>query len=268
MPESRRPSRSSESPETGSVDPEGTEEPRPSAAARLRAAFLSPSRAQIVVGVLLAGLGFAAVTQVRANDLDDTYAGKRQQDLIDLLSSLSSASQRAQREIAGLEQTRDDLESATTRREAALTAAQQAADNLEVLAGTVPVQGPGIRVTITETDGPIGLNHMLDTVQELRTAQAEAMEFNDQVRAVAQTSFSESVVGIEVDGQELEPPYVIEVIGDPQTLEEGLRFPDGPLQQLRDDDGATVEIEQLDRVEIESVVRPQEPDFAQPDQEQ
>ena len=204
------------------------------------------------------------MTQVRSADLDNTYAGQRQQDLIDLFGSLSNSSQRAQREIAGLEQTRDDLQTATTRREAALSAADQAADSLDILAGTVPVQGPGIRVTITEGDGAISLNHLLDTVQELRTAQAEAMEFNDQVRAVASTSFTESATGIQVDGQALEAPYVIDVIGDPTTLEEGLRFPDGPLQQLRDEDGATVEITQLDRIEILSVVPLRPPDYAEP----
>lgn len=240
-------------------------EPTPPPWERLKKAMVTPSRAQVIVGVLLAGVGLGAVTQVRSADLDNTYAGQRQQDLIDLFGSLSNASQRAQREIAGLEQTRDDLQTTSTRREAALTAAQQAADNLEILAGTVPVQGPGIRVTITEQDGAISLNHLLDMVQELRTAQAEAMEFNDQVRAVANTYFEEAATGIAVDGRELEAPYVIEVIGEPTTLEEGLRFPDGPLAQLRDEDGATVEIEQLDRVEITSTVPLRTPDFAEPE---
>ena len=241
---------------------------RESPGRRLARALTRPSRAQVVVAVLLAGVGFAGVTQVRANDLDTTYAGKRQQDLIDLLSSLSAASQRAQREIAGLEQTRDDLTATSGRREAAITAAEQSADNLEILAGTVPVRGPGIRITITERDGPINLNHLLDTVQGLRTAQAEAMEFGDQVRAVAQTSFAEAGSGVLVDGVLLESPYVIEVIGDPDTLAESLRFPDGPVQQMRDDDGAEVEVERLDRVEIRSVVDLARPEYAEGDEGQ
>jgi uncharacterized protein YlxW (UPF0749 family) len=231
---------------------------------RLRRAFMRPSRAQVLVGVLLAGLGFAAVTQVRSNDLDNTYASYRQQDLIDLLNSLSGASQRAQREIARLERTRDELLTTTSRREAAVAAAEQAEDNLQILAGTVPVEGPGLRITVTEAEEEIDLDHVLDTVQELRTAQAEAMEFNDSVRVVASTSFSETVGGLAVDGVPLEPPYTLDVIGEPDLLSEALVFPLGPLDQLRSVDGATVEVDQLQRVEIDSVVDPEAPEYAQP----
>ena len=231
---------------------------------RLRRLFLRPTRRQIVVGVLLAGLGFSAVTQVRATDLDDTYAGYRQQDLVNLLDSLSTASQRAQREIAVLVESRDQLRSTTGDKEAAIVAARRAADNLQILAGTVPVSGPGLRITIAEGEGPVELNSLLDTVQELRTADGEAMEFNDRVRVVADTAFSSGAGGVQVDDVLLASPYVIEVIGEPTTLEEGLKFPRGPLEQLRDDDGADVEVEQLERVEITSVVPAERPEYAQP----
>lgn len=249
-------------PEPGPEPGPGRE--RPDARRRLRAGLTHPTRAQLVVAVLLAGLGFGAVTQVRTNDLDNTYAGYRQQDLIDLLNSLSVASQRAQREVARLERTRDELRSATSDEQAAVDAAARAADSLAILAGTVPVSGPGLRITITEEEGPIDLNHLLDTVQELRTAQAEAMEFDDSVRAVASTSFATGPEGVEVDGRPISSPYVIDVIGDPTTLEEGLKFPRGPLEQLREDDGASVEVTRLDNVEITSVVEAARPEYARP----
>ena len=44
---------------------------------RLRNALLRPSRAQVGVGLLLAVLGFAAVTQVRTNTTDNSYAQAR-----------------------------------------------------------------------------------------------------------------------------------------------------------------------------------------------
>ena len=78
-----------------------------------------------MVGVLLAVVGFAVVTQVRANEVDDTYAGYRQQDLIDVLNGLAGTTQRAEAEIARLESTRDDLQSRHQRRQAALEQAQE-----------------------------------------------------------------------------------------------------------------------------------------------
>ena len=41
------------------------------------------------------------------------------------------------------------------------------------------VQGPGVRVVVTPGTDPVGLSALLDTIQELRTAGAEAIEVND-----------------------------------------------------------------------------------------
>ena len=139
------------------------------------------------MAVLLGIVGFAAITQVRAYEVDDTYAGYREQALIDVLNGLAGTSQRAQAEITRLERTRDDLQSSTSARQAALDQAREQADTLDILAGTVPVTGPGIRITIEEVDGPVDIDSLLDTVQELRNAGAEAMQFNGEVRVVAQT---------------------------------------------------------------------------------
>jgi uncharacterized protein YlxW (UPF0749 family) len=98
----------------------------------------------------------------------------------------------------------------------------------------------------------------------MRTAFAEAMQFNGQVRVVAQTSFEDGPGGIYVDGQLLEPPYVLDVIGDPHTLHGGLTFPEGPIDQLQLD-GAEVQVEELESLDIESTVEPERLEFAEPD---
>ena len=117
------------------------QEPGALGRARLVGAFTRPKRSQIVVGVLLAALGLAAVTQVRANEVGNVYAGYRGQDLIEILDGLSTLSTRTEREIAQLRRTRDELRSTRTSRQAALGQAQANADNLSILAGVVPVGG-------------------------------------------------------------------------------------------------------------------------------
>ncbi len=229
---------------------------------RLRAALLHPRRNQVVVAVLLAVVGFAAVVQVRTNDIDDSYSTLREQDLIDVLSGLAGTSQRARSEIDRLEQNKRDLQSDSRRLGAALAQAQQQADTLNILAGLVPVTGPGIRITITEQTGPVDIDSVLDTVEELRSAGAEAMQFNGQVRVIAQTSLEDAVGGFSVDGTLVTSPYVIDVIGDPHTLHGALVFNQGPASQLRDD-GADVQIDELERVDIESVHESERPEFAE-----
>jgi uncharacterized protein YlxW (UPF0749 family) len=230
---------------------------------RLALALRRPGRRQLVVAVLLALVGFAAVTQVRSNDVDDRYAGLREQDLIDILDGLAGTSQRAEAEIRELELAREELLSETSQREAALEQAQSEANTLSILAGLVPVTGPGVRITMTEVTGDINLGAMLDTVQELRIAGAEAMQINGQVRIVAQTAFEDAEGGFLVDGTFVEPPYVIDVIGEPNGLAEALVFPGGPASQV-EEDGGEIDTEQLRSLDIVSVVDPTRPEFAEP----
>lgn len=235
---------------------------------RLLGAFTRPGRAQVGVAVLLAILGFAGITQVRSNEQGNAYAGLRQQDLIEMLDALTGTAERARREVDRLEQTREELLSENSARESALRQAQERARNLNVLAGQVPVTGPGIRVTIEEVEGRVSVGSLLDTVQELRTAGAEALEFNNRVRVVAHSSFDVAVGGIELDDQLLEPPYVIEAIGDPHTLHSGLTFASGPVSNLEELDGASVEIAELESIDIESIAQPLRPERAVPDRGQ
>jgi uncharacterized protein YlxW (UPF0749 family) len=243
--------------------PEKGPEPGDAARQRLLAAVRRPSRAQLVVAVLLAVLGFAAVTQVRANDRDATYSGKREQDLIDLLNGLAGTSQRSQNEINRLETTKAQLEDSSNNRQDALRQAQQDVATLDILAGLVPVHGPGLRITIADPGGTVPTDIILDTIEELRTAGAEAMEFNDKVRVIAQTSFDDGAGGTMIDSTLIEPPYVIDVIGDPHALETALTFLQGPQDDVKSA-GGTLTFRENDDLTIDTVRQPVRPEFAQP----
>ncbi|MBS46076.1 MAG: hypothetical protein CMH83_23440 [Nocardioides sp.] len=228
-----------------------------------RLAGARPSRSQVVVAVLLALVGFAAVTQIRTAEDDTSYSALREQDLIDVLSGLSGTSQRTQAEIARLRQARDELQSESSRRRAAVEQAQGEVDDLQVLAGLVPVTGPGIRVTITEETGTVTVSSMLDLVQDLRTVGAEAMQVNGTARIVADTSVEAAIGGLVIDGQLVESPYVVDAIGVSNTLARAVEFGLGPRQQL-EADGASVEVEELASLDIESVRKQETLQYAEP----
>jgi len=231
---------------------------------RLWQAMRHPSRRQVVVGVLLGVVGFAGIVQIQATEESSTYSGLRQQDLIDVLDGLAGTTQRTQAEIDRLVDARAELRSESGRRRAAVQQAQQEVDSLNVLAGVVPVTGPGVRVTVTEETGQVSVRSMLDTIQALRSVGAEAIQVNGQVRVVAQTSFEDGVGGLLVDGTLVESPYVVDAIGVASTLAGAIRFPLGPLQVL-EDDGARVEVEELATLDIDAIRRLVQPEFATPD---
>ncbi len=236
--------------------------PRRTGVDRLKRSFLRPSRGQAVVAVLVAVLAFAAVTQVRLAGKDDTYANLRQAELIQALNGLQSASRKAERDIAALETTRDQLRSTTQRRTTALEQAREQVQTLGVLAGTVPASGPGIRITVDDPEGDLTLNHLLDGIEELRNAGVEAIEINDQVRVIAQTSFEDVEGGVSVDGVTLKPPYVIDAIGNPDTLEGALQFQDGFVDDVERDHGE-VSIKKADHIDVSTTRTPVKPRYAE-----
>ena len=246
--------------------PDAAAEPRDNGRSRLWRAFRRPTRVQVVVAVLLALVGFAGVTQVRTNQGDDTYAGLREQDLIDVLNGLAGTTQRSEGEIQRLESTRDDLQSDTSARQAALAQARQQAQVLSILAGTVPVRGPGVTITIKEVSGHVRVGPFIDMVQALRTAGAEAMQINHEVRVIAQTSFEDGTGGLLVDGRLLEPPFTVDVIGNPDALVAALQFPDGPRDEFAEDDGADLTFQEVTSVDVETTRDAAEADVARAQQ--
>jgi len=240
--------------------PEDARDPR--GWARMWEAIRRPSRGQMVVAVLLAVLAFAAVTQVRLTGGNDRYAGMRQADLVQVLNGLSTAARRAEADLGRLETTRDSLRSRSQRSSAALQQARSQLSSLGILAGTIPATGPGIEVTVTMPPGKqLKVTDLLDGIEELRDAGAEAMQINNAVRVVAQTSFEEAGRGIKVDGQVLEPPYTLEVIGNPGTLTRALSFPGG-FNDGVDYDGGQVSVRRLQNLQITVTRPPASPDYA------
>ncbi|QNN52692.1 DUF881 domain-containing protein [Nocardioides mesophilus] len=199
MSRDRTPEQTGPAPEPDEVAPgqtgPATEPPR-DGRQRLLASLRRPGgRGQVTAAILLAVLGFAAVVQVQSNQQDATYVGARQDELIALINSLSLATQRAENEIAQLEQTRSSLLNDTEARRTALERARERADQLGILAGTLPAVGPGIRITVEDDSGAVGANNLINGIQELRDSGAEAIEINDQVRVVAQTAVRDLAEG-------------------------------------------------------------------------
>jgi uncharacterized protein YlxW (UPF0749 family) len=251
-------------------DPTGPPEPSvPTGRQRLRSALHSRwSRGQAVVGVLLAVLGFAAVVQVRANDAEQVFVGAREGDLIALINTLALATDRAEEEIADLRRTRDSLQDDAESTATAVGVARERANTLGILAGTLPAEGPGIRVSVEAREGEVGTEQLLNGLQELRNAGAEAIEMNDEVRVVAQSGLTEGTGGrLAVDGVFLEPPYVIDVIGDPHTLSTALEFDGGFIEEVEEVAGS-VTVQQLDVIDVTATRRPAPPRFANPVEEE
>ncbi|WP_225850599.1 DUF881 domain-containing protein [Streptomyces sp. HPF1205] len=251
----------------GTAEPEAADDDTPGTPAvtgrqRLIAGLWPPrlTRAQLITALLLFALGLGLAIQVRSTSGDNTLRGARKEDLVRILTELDNRGQRLQDEKRGLESQRARLESSSDRAAEALQQTRLKARQLGVLAGTVAAQGPGIIVTITDPHGGVEADTLLDTLQELRAAGAEAIQIND-VRVTAGTYFTQGADGVLIDGHKVTQPYRFTVIGNPQDLEPALNIPGGVVQTLEKQQ-ATADVVRSQKIVVDALRPPEQPDYA------
>jgi len=220
-----------------------------------------PSRGQVLAGVLCALLGFAVVAQVRQTRVEG-LSNLRQSDLVRILDDSTQRYEQLQREATTLEQTRQQLLSGSDKQKAALEAATQRAATQGILSGRLPAHGTGIEITLVQQSSRITAMDMLNILEELRNAGAEAVQLND-LRLTANSYFTDSTTGVVVDGTAIEAPYVWVAIGDPDTMAPALEIPGGAMATVRHDGGRDTIARKAD-VQVTAVKQISAPQFATP----
>ncbi|MFJ6783649.1 DUF881 domain-containing protein [Streptomyces yangpuensis] len=229
---------------------------------RLAAGLWPPrvSRAQLIVALLLFVLGLGLAIQVRSNSDSSALRGARQEDLVRILDELDGRTKRLEDEKQRLEDQRRELESSSNQAEEARKQTVEKERQLGILAGTVAAQGPGITLKITDPTGQVQSDQLLDTLQELRAAGAEAIQING-VRIVAGSYFSDENGGVGIDGKKITQPYEFKVIGKPQDLEPALNIPGGVVQTLEKEQ-ATVAVTRSAKIVVDALRAAKQPDYA------
>lgn len=242
-------------------DAQGAHGGRARAWARLRrAAHPRITRAQALAAVLVALLGFALVAQINQRG-EQGLTGLRQSDLVQILDNIGERRDRLASEQSDLEAERRDLTTGASGSQEAIAAAQSRLDALSILAGTVGAEGTGVEVFISDPQGQVRAADILNLVQELRDAGAEAIQVGD-ARVVATTAFTDVAGGVAVDGAAQRPPYTVLAIGDGQTMATALKIPGGVVASLPETARGTVATK--DDVKITALRPVPTPRYAQP----
>ena len=232
----------------------------PGPLARLRAGLAGP----VLLAVAATAVGFLLVGQLQGERSERApLEAESEGDLARILADLNAEADALQGEIAELRIQLSDLRRSSQDETAAAEAADEQLRSLQVLAGTTPVQGPGVLVTVTDPNGSITYDTLIDIVQELRDAGAEAVAVND-VRIGVATAFAERDQKITVDGTVLTPPYRIAAIGQPATLDGGLKIPGGAVDAVSTIRGVKVDVARRVEVDLPALDRPPQFDAARP----
>lgn len=231
-------------------------------------------RSSLIAAAALVLLGLVtgiAVDQVR--DRAEATAGLRA-DLADEVSARAAEGDELDRTAARLRA------AVTTTRDDALGAngaGRRAAERLrelELVAGTTSVTGPGLVVTLDDapvedpaaieprggaTDqGRVIDRDLQDLVNGLWAAGAEAVAVND-VRLSSRAAIRSAGEAVLVDFTPLSPPYRVEAIGDSAALE--VNFVDGPsgrrLQTLSGFSGITYSVSREQELTLPAAAPPE-----------
>jgi uncharacterized protein YlxW (UPF0749 family) len=222
------------------------------ATARARTLATGPLFVLVVTGLV----GFLLVSQFRGTQrFSQRLAAENEGDLARILAGLNAEADGLRDEIGTLTLQLRDLETSTRDDVAAAESAGEQLRVLEVLAGTVPVTGPGISLTVVDPSAGVRYETIVDIVQELRDAGAEAVAINDR-RVGVSTSFTERDGKVEMDGEPLATTYRVAAIGQPATLEGGLKIPGGILDTLAALRDVRVDLQRSTRLELPALAKP------------
>ncbi|SDD46938.1 DUF881 domain-containing protein [Rhodococcus tukisamuensis] len=214
-------------------------------------------RSRVVFGLLAAllvgVLGVAIVTQVRDTGSGDSLDSARPADLLVLLDNLNQREAALREEVSSLEATLATLQRSGGGSEAALAEAKARLAALSIQVGAAPATGPGVELTVTDPNNGVGSEVLLDLIQELRAAGAEAIEVGGAGSEPIRIGVNSWVTGqagrIQLDGTALAAPYEVVAIGDPPTLAAALNIPGGVVDTVARS-GGRVSVDQSQQVTI------------------
>ena len=180
--------------------------------------------------------------EVAARDVEEL---KKQKD--DLLQKVQDYQQKV-----------DDYEKKAASVDETASKMKNELDNLRILAGLTDVEGPGIVMTIspivdvtTKQSSQIYYKDLIDVINELNSAGAEAISINDE-RYVGRTQVREAGSVIKINDSKFDPAqqFVIKAIGDPKILEGTFKMPGSAVEVIEKLSGCDVSISQQQNIKI------------------
>lgn len=124
-------------------------------------------------------------------------------------------------------------------------------DESNMAVGKTDVYGEGVIVTLNDDEKDIVAWDLIDLVNELKYAGAEAISIND-IRIINTTDIFDlrSYTYLTVGQQRLQPPYVVKAIGNPDYLSSILNLKDSGFVDRYKNSGKFVKMETSKKVQI------------------
>jgi len=136
-----------------------------------------------------------------------------------------------------------------------LQAVNEEIERYEIIAGLVPVRGPGVSITIKSKES-IGEMWFVDIVNELLNGGAEAISVQD-IRLVEDSSGFDTLPNGQVflNGSPLSSPYELKIIGPKKEILDALQQPSGVISRLKSEfSELEIKFEKNDSIEMQKII--------------
>ncbi len=208
----------------------------------------------IVLGVFIA----FQMKFVQGTYLNGQSPTQKTTEILNELSAVKAERERLVEEVERLEDQLDKIQNSASEENAIVKSLTEELNRYKAFSGMTKVSGTGILVTIDNPpkDLNVGLEKnialdykmLLDLINELNSAGAEAISINDQ-RMVNSTEVRLAGSQVNVNTIPISPPFVIKAIGSSETLDSAINIRFGVVQNLQES-GYYVEVKQVESLEI------------------
>ncbi|TAK37131.1 MAG: DUF881 domain-containing protein [Chloroflexota bacterium] len=187
-------------------------------------------------------IGLLAVMTLRTQSNLARMQPPSPSDQAQVISNLVDANSNLEQEISRLD---NQLAQFGQGARAQAEALMQELGKLKVLSGEAEATGPGVEVWLGRE---ISVPDMVDLINEMRNAGAEAIAVND-LRIITRSSVSGGGANMLIDNQPISAPFVLRALGDPETIERALERKGGLVSLLRVNyPGLTVRVTKYDKL--------------------
>ncbi|WP_422444230.1 DUF881 domain-containing protein [Thermoanaerobacterium sp. DL9XJH110] len=202
------------------------------------------AKAHFLIAAVCFVLGMMLVAQFRSVQINGgaVTSLQRVEKLTSDLKNAMDEKEKLQKEVVELRNRIAEYESSVSRVSDITEAMQKELEKARMTAGLLAGSGPGVVITLDDSNVPrqpgedpnLFLIHdedLLKVINELFAAGAEAVSVNGQ-RIIANSEIRCVGPTIIINSVRLAPPFVVEAIGDPDTLESSLKMRGGVIESL------------------------------------
>ena len=237
--------------------------PRPSTKARTRSSWLISLTAVCFLFGGLMAMQLRAIETASVNRAEKEQTLQKQQALVaEMKTRLTDEAEQRQDLQTRLDAAIAKIKSGNTLSQQQIIKMKGDLQKMQLIAGLTPVTGPGIVIKLSDNKevadaGALpgsfapGIVHDFDVLQvvnELRSAKAEAISVND-TRVTAYTPIRCVGPTILINWDPAAAPFIIKAIGDPDRLASAVSMPNGIVENLRNNT-LGVKVSKSDKLEL------------------